>query len=474
MNWGLFVPELYYLAVCGILLVLSMVTKPNPGRDLVTVLFFAALGVVVSLVSVRLEGTLFSAAYRVDLFSQVFKVLLAVGFLLIVSLCTELHGIDEGHHLEFYLLLTTCTVAMMLLVSSVELLTIYVALELSSYSLYLLVPLRRGHDAAVEAGIKYLLVGTSASAVMLFGFACLYGVIHTTQVAEIVRVLPGMLGQPVATIGLLLALCGFFFKLAVFPFHFWAPGVYQGAANQVTAFIATASKVAAIAILMRLVALSGGGDAYLVKVLVALSIASMTLGNLVAIRQKDMKRLLAYSTVAHAGYVLIGLLSFSPSGYASTIFYAFAYLVMKFTCFLVLVKVAADGSDLQIAQLAGLHRRSPLLAMALMVGVFGLAGIPPTVGFTGKFLLFTAAIEKGHLALVFIAMINVVISLYYYLLVVKAAYLLEPDEDRPRIRLSAPITLLLWVLVTVIVAAGVFPTYLLGVADAAARALLGV
>jgi len=200
----------------------------------------------------------------------------------------------------------------------------------------------------------------------------------------------------------------------------------------------------------------------------------MTLGNLVAIRQKDMKRLLAYSTVAHAGYVLIGLLSFSPSGYASAIFYAFAYLVMKFTCFLVLVKVAADGSDLQIAQLAGLHRRSPLLAMALMVGVFGLAGIPPTVGFTGKFLLFTAAIRKGHLALVFIAMINVVISLYYYLLVVKAAYLLEPDEDRPRIRLSAPITLLLWVLVTVIVAAGIFPTYLLDVADAAARALLGL
>jgi NADH-quinone oxidoreductase subunit N len=474
VNWGLLIPELYYFAVCGILLALSMVARPNPRRGLVTVLFFAALGVVVCLASVRLEGTLFAAAYRVDLFSQVFKVLLAVSFFLIVSLCTELNAIAEGHHLEFYFLLTTATVAMMLLVSSVELLTIYVALELSSYSLYLVVPLRRGHDAAVEAGIKYLLVGTSASAVMLFGFACLYGVIHTTQVAEIVRVLPGMLGQPVATIGLLFALCGFFFKLAVFPFHFWAPGVYQGAANQVTTFIATASKVAAIAILMRIVALGGGGDAYLVNVLVTLSIASMTLGNLVAIRQKDMKRFLAYSAVAHAGYVLIGLVGFSSGGYASTIFYAFAYLVMKFTCFLVLVKVAADGSDLQIAQLAGLHRRSPLLAMALMVGVFGLAGIPPTVGFTGKFLLFTAAVQKGQLALVFIAMINVVISLYYYLLVVKAAYLLEPDEDQPRIRLSAPVTLLLWALMTLIVGAGIFPAYLLDVADAAARALLAL
>jgi len=157
VNWGLIIPELYYLAVCGLLLVLSMVVKPNPRRDLVAVVYLAALGVVVCLASVRMEGTLFAAAYRVDLFSQVFKVLLAVGFLLVLSLCTELNGIDDRLRLEFYLLLTTCTVAMMLLVSSAELLTIYVALELSSYSLYLLVPLRRGHDVAVEAGIKYLL-----------------------------------------------------------------------------------------------------------------------------------------------------------------------------------------------------------------------------------------------------------------------------------------------------------------------------
>ena len=473
MNWGLFIPELYYLGAAGILLLLSMVVQPNPRRDFFIALFVATLGVPVSVASVKLSGALFAEAYRVDLFSQVFKAILAGGFLLVVSLCTELKGVEERHHLEFYLLLTTSTLAMMLLVSSVELLTIFVALELSSYSLYLLVPLRRGYDTAVEAGIKYLLVGTSASAVMLFGFACLYGVIHTTRLSEIIRVLPGVIGQPLATIGLFLALCGFFFKLALFPFHFWAPGVYQGAANQVAAYIATTSKVAAIAILTRVVSLSGGSGEYLVKVLVALSIASMTLGNLAAIRQRDMKRLLAYSTIAHAGYVLIGILSLSQNGYAGAIFYSLAYLVMKFACFLVLVKVAYDGSDLQIAQLAGLHRRSPLLAMTLMVGLFGLAGIPPTVGFTGTLLVFTAAMERGHFALVLMAMINVVISLYYYLLVIRAAYLLEPDEDLPRIGLSVPVTLLLWVLVLVMVAAGIFPTYLLQVADAAARALVG-
>jgi NADH-quinone oxidoreductase subunit N len=473
LNWGLFIPELYYLGAVGILLLLSMVAEPDPRRDFFIALFVAALGVLVSVASVKLSGTLFAETYRVDLFSQVFKVILAVGFFLVVSLCTELKGVEERHHQEFYLLLTTSTLAMMLLVSSVELLTIFVALELSSYSLYLLVPLRRGYDTAVEAGIKYLLVGTSASAVMLFGFACLYGAVHATRLSEIIKVLPGVIGQPMATIGLFLALCGFFFKLALFPFHFWAPGVYQGAANQVAAYIATASKVAAIAILTRIVSLIGGNGEYLVKVLVVLSIASMTLGNLVAIRQRDMKRLLAYSTIAHAGYVLIGILSLSQSGYAGAIFYSLAYLIMKFTCFLVVVKVADDGSDLQIAQLAGLHRRSPLLAMALMVGLFGLAGIPPTVGFTGKLLVFTAAMERGHFALVLIAMVNVVISLYYYLLVVRAAYLLEPDEELPRIRLSVPVTGLLWVLVLAMVAAGVFPTYLLRTAEAAARALVG-
>jgi len=472
MTWGLFIPELYLLGTAAVFFGLSMAKRPNPKRAYSAALLLVSGGVAVCLVSVRLEGTLFFSVYRVDLFSQVFKVVLAMGLFLVICVCSELNGIAEKHHPEFYLLLTTCTLAMMLLVSSVELLTIYVALELSSYSLYILVPLRRGYGVHVESGIKYFLVGAFASAVMLFGIASLYGVIHTTYVAEIIKALPGAIGRPAAIIGLLLTLCGFFFKLAVFPFHFWAPDAYQGAANQVAAYIATASKVAAVAILIRMVALSSGNSGYLVHVLVTLSIASMTLGNLVAIVQKDMKRLLAYSSISHAGYVLIGILSMNQSGYAGAIFYAVAYLVMQFTCFLVVVKVAHDGSDLKIAQLAGLHRRSPLLAMALMLGVFSLAGIPPTIGFTGKFLVFAAAMKKGYFTIVLVAMINVVISLYYYILVVRAAYLLEPDETLPRLQLSSPIKILTGALLTVMIAAGVFPHYLLELARAAARVLM--
>ena len=471
MKWFLFIPELYYLTAGMIFLFMSMVKQNNPRRDFFTALFLGVLGVVICLASIGQEGLLFLQAYRVDLFSQIFKVLLAIGLFLIISICSNLNGIAERYHPEFYLLLFLCTLAMMLLVSSVHILSIYVALELSSYSLYILVALRNDERFGLEAGLKYFLVGIFASAVMLFGVALLYSTTKATFITEMVRVLPGMLDTPAVVIGLLLTLCGFFFKLAVFPFHFWAPDVYQGAANQATAYIATASKVAAVAILTRMVAVSGEGSIYLVHVLVTLAIVSMTVGNLAAIVQNDFKRLLAYSTVAHAGYVLIGILSMNAAGYMSAIFYVIALLVMKFTVFLVVVKVADDGRNLEITHLAGLYRRSPLLAMALMVSIFSLAGIPPTIGFTGKFLVFIAALEKGYFALVLIAMINVVISLYYYLLILKAAYLLEAEEVQAGIQLSTPIKMLTGALVAVMIIFGIYPHHLIELTKAAARML---
>ncbi|MEN8759534.1 MAG: NADH-quinone oxidoreductase subunit N, partial [Desulfobacterales bacterium] len=386
--------------------------------------------------------------------------------------CTNLGGVNRKFHPEFYLLLFTSTLAMMMLVSAVHLLTIYVALELSSYSLYILVALQRRQEIGLEATLKYFLVGVCASAVMLFGLAVLYGSVKAVYLSELVQALPAVIDRPLVVIGLLLSLGGFFFKLAVFPFHFWAPDVYQGAPNQVAAFIASASKVAAVAILMRFVAVGSGGSTYVAQALVALAIVSMTVGNLAAVAQKDFNRLMAYSSIAHAGYVLIGILCMDAAGYTATIFYALSLMLMKFTCFLVLVKVAGDGGSLQIDQLAGLHRRSPLLAMALMLALFGLAGIPPTIGFTGKLLVFIAAMQQGYFTLVLIAMINVVISLYYYMLVIKAAYLLEPPNDLPALSVSPPVKLLTGTLVTAMVVIGVFPTYVIALARAAARFII--
>ncbi len=472
MKTLLFLPEIYYTVMALILFLLSVQNVANRRRTFFVAFGLASLGVFVTLFAVKMHGYLFYNAYKVDLFSQVFKFMLALGLFFVVAVCDNLGDISEREHAEFYLFLVTCTIGMMMLVSAVELLTFYIALELSSYSLYILVPLRRGVGFDKEAGVKYILIGATASAFLLFGMSLLFGVAHTTYLPELFKLFPSLITQPAGAVGLMLVLAGLFFKQAVFPFHFWAPDVYQGASNQVTTYIATASKVAAIAIVIRFVGLASQNNELLVKVLMVLSVASMTFGNLVAIIQKDIKRLLAYSSIAHAGYVLIGILTMDTTGFASAMFYALAYLIMNFSCFMVIVKVSPDGRNVWVKDLAGLHKRSPLLAMTLMLGLFGLAGIPPTVGFTGKFLVFLAAMQKGYLALVIIGMINATISLYYYLIIIKAAYLLEPDTDEiPPLKVGFGLKMLNYGLIAAIVLLGIAPSQLFDIAKAAASVL---
>jgi len=331
----------------------------------------------------------------------------------------------------------------------------------------------RKHDGEyAETGIKYFMIGATASAMMLFGLSYLYGVTHTTYVAEVVKALPQVFNQPAAVLGLVLALAGFLFKQALFPFHIWAPDVYQGSTNQVAAYIATGSKMAAAAMVIRFIGFGNADSGYFVQLLMVLSVLSMTFGNLVAIIQKDIKRLLAYSSIAHAGYMLIGILTMTEQGYASAIYYALAYLIMNFACFMVIIKVADDGHNLQIKELAGLHKRSPLLAMTLMLGLFGLAGIPPTVGFTGKFLVFAAALKKGYLILVIIGMVNATLSLYYYLIVIKAAYLLKPVREYLPVRVDGVTRSLSIALVVLMICVGIFPDRFMQLTEAAAAALL--
>jgi NADH-quinone oxidoreductase subunit N len=266
-------------------------------------------------------------------------------------------------------------------------------------------------------------------------------------------------------------MAGFFFKLSVFPFHFWAPDVYQGAANQVTAFIATASKAAAVALLLRFAALGAGYGYGFAQALMLLSIVSMTLGNLVAIVQKDIKRMLAYSSIAHAGYFLMGILTMKEAGYIGAIYYALAYLVMNFTVFMVISEVATDGRDLKIAELAGLYRRSPILSMNLILGMFALAGVPPSIGFTGKLLLFTSAMNSGYFWLVLIGAVNGTISLYYYLRVLYAAYFRDDPSLGPVI-LSLPTRLLNLGLAAIIIGFGVFPDRVVELAKLAVKTVL--
>lgn len=471
MNWTLFAPEIFTLVMAMIFLGLSL-ASPNARRSYVIALLLAAVGAVIGLLCIHGKGDLFYDTYRIDFFSQAFKVLVQIGLLLAVGICFGLGDIDERHHAEFYLLLSVCSLAMMMLISSVHMVTLYVSLELSSYSLYILVFLRKDGEWGLKAGLKYFLIGASASALMLFGMAVLYGTAKVAYLADLIQIGQTAAQQPLVMTAMAFLLCGFFFKLAVFPLHFWAPDVYEGATNELAAFIATASKVAAIAVLIRILALFGQSGTVLADYLAVLSIVSMTVGNLSAIIQNDLKRLLAYSSIAHGGYVLIGILSMNATGYGGAAFYAAALVCLKFTCFLVVVVVAGGGGNLEVKDLAGLHRRSPLLALALMMALFGLAGIPPTIGFTGKLLLFTAALENGYLSLVLIAMGNVVISLYYYLLVLKAAYLMEPDQELPVLQVPVPLKILTVILIAVIVVMGFFPTPLIDLAQEAARSLM--
>lgn len=466
MNWVLLTPELILLIAAALFLVMACL-KPDPRRDYQLAVTMAAFTVAACIACATMSGDLFNHVYRVDLFSQVFKALLSIGFFLVVVLCDDFRGVAPSHHGEGYFLLAVCTLSMMMLASAVHLLAIVLALELSSYSLYILVFLRRDSRWGMIAGLRYFLVGASASAIMLFGLALIYGVTGAVHIDVLIQNLPDMMDHPMVVTGLLLTLAGFFFKLAVFPFHFWAPEAYQGAPNQVAAFIAAVSKVAAVAILLRMISLTQGNSDLLARGLIAMAVISMTVGNLAAIAQRDFKRLMAFSSVAHAGYLLLGMLCMTPAGYAGAMFYGAAVLVMKYTCFMVMTRVADDGRNLQISELAGLHRRAPLLALALMMALFSLAGIPPTIGFAGKLIIFVAAMQKGYLILVLVAMANVVISLYYYLLVLKAAYLDEPAQSLPAIKLTLPARLVAVAMISMIVGLGFYPTALFELVQAA-------
>jgi NADH-quinone oxidoreductase subunit N len=267
--------------------------------------------------------------------------------------------------------------------------------------------------------------------------------------------------SPLAIAGLALTFCGMYYKLAIFPFHFWTPDVYQGASNETAGMIASLPKIGGIAVLIRFVSLSAPDNRTIALLLGILAVGSMFYGNLIALMQKDFKRLLGFSGIAHAGYALVGFVALDQIGYAASMYYIIGYLFMVLACFVVICQVSQDGVNVSIEELAGLHKRSPLLAVTLAVGVFGLAGIPPFVGFMGKLSLLSAALSKGHLILVIIAVVNSAIAVYYYLSVVRESWFRDAGE-RPAIRLDLGTRVLCVALIAGILALGVAPARVLG------------
>ena len=470
----LFAPELVLLI--GSLVLFGLCLGEEKGNlAKFAALVLAAVAAVASLATLNMSGSLFYEAYRVDLFSQLFKLAISVGLVAVLLFGSESKGISLRMRAEYYLFMILSTLGLMMMVSSVELLSLFIALELSSYSLYLMVPMRndqKGLKVQMEAAIKYILFGVVATGTMLYGMSFIFGITGTTYLNELVPRMHSLVSQPTTLLAIALFMAGFFYKLAVFPFHFWVPDVYQGAANATTAFIASIPKLGAVAILIRITTLVAptGGEA-VVTMLMILAVCSMFYGNLSALVQKDIKRMLGFSGISHAGFVLLGLLTLKETGYATSMYYITGYVFMNLACFLVICKVSRNGENLCIDDLSGLYKRAPLLALTLLVGMMALAGIPPFVGFMGKFMLLTGALREGHLPLVILAALNTAIAIYYYLSVVRVAFCSAPEE-RPDVPVDLVTRCVSSSLIAVIIFMGVAPKQIVEIAATAVRTML--
>jgi NADH-quinone oxidoreductase subunit N len=453
---GLFLPETALTA--GLLLVVLVDATGGAWRNgvvrgLSLGSLGAALGLAFALHGSGVSATLFSGMLVVDPLGAVFKILLvAAGLLTLLAFSfrnsRELHGLGHG---ELYALVLALTLSSLLLAASNDLVMLYLALEMVSITSYVLVAYLKGDRMSNEASLKYLLFGAAATGAMLYGLSLLYGLAGTTSLPRIQELVAG--GIPEANrlalyAAVLLTVAGFGFKVAAVPFHFWCPDAYQGAPTLVAALLSVGPKAAGFGVMQRVFfgSLSVPGmEAWDLTgviewpfILMMISVVTMTLGNVAALTQNNMKRLLAYSSIAHAGYIMMGVVALSEEGARSLIVYLLAYLVMNLGAFLVVALVHLHDGTFDVRDYPGLHRRAPLLTLAMAVFLLSLVGIPPFVGFMGKLYVFGAVIERGPAYWWYAAVgaINAAVAAYYYFRILKVMVMDTGNEDRPAIRLA--------------------------------------
>lgn len=456
-------PEILLVTLAGVLLVIDLILRDDRKGSLgwvsaagLTLIFIISLLVAAPRGAAQL---LWGGMVRYDWLGFIFKMLF-----IFAAAVTSLFAMDYkklGARGEFYVLMLASTIGMCLMASSADLVMLYLAIETTSIPMYVLAGFMIRDDKSTEAGFKYLLFGAMTSAVMLYGFSLLYGFGGTTNIYNLAQAF-GAEGLPTSLMvgGLVLALVGFGFKISAVPFHFWAPDVYEGAPTPIAGFLSTASKAAGFAVLVRvLIAAFPQITQEWGAIVVTMSVASMTLGNLLALAQRNIKRMLAYSSIAHAGYALIGVAAaVTPEarelGIASVVFYLIAYLVTNLAAFGVVAVVSGVlGSD-EMESYYGLSRRSPYLALAMLVALLSLAGMPPLAGFVVKVFVFAAAIQANLIWLAVVGVLNSIVGLYYYLTVLKYVYLYRAPGDEEPMKVSSAFTFGLAVLTAAIVLVG--------------------
>jgi NADH-quinone oxidoreductase subunit N len=476
------IAPMLWLVVGGCALLLIDAFFPRPTKTHLAVIAALFLGVAAVAVRDRLGqagATVWSGALASDAFARYFELTFLAIALLSVALGAVYFRREQEEVAEFFPLVLFATVGMMLMASATDMITLFLGLELMSIAVYVLAASQRHSLHSNEAGFKYLLLGAFSSAFLLYGMSMLYGAFGTTSLIELAqRVREAGSAQLPALfwLGWGLLLVGLGFKIAMVPFHMWTPDVYDGAPAPVTAFMAAGVKAAAFAALLRVAwtGLPAMGQGWY-TLLAAFTVVTMTFGNLVALAQTNLKRMLAYSAIAHAGYLLIGVLSVSGDAAdpatRGVLFYLTVYALMNLGAFAVITLVGRKGEErVQLSGFAGLGRRHPMAAAALTVCMLSLAGIPPTAGFWGKFYVFEAAVRSGHVLLAVLGVLNSAVAAYYYLRVVVFLFMREPGEDayqgndvQVRVVLTASAVLLLWL--------GLFPGPVAELARRGAEAL---
>jgi proton-translocating NADH-quinone oxidoreductase chain N len=438
----------------------------------------ALLGMIPSVGKTQLVATMLV----VDPFALFFKALAVCGVALVILAAIPYLRGRTPYPGEFYALLLITGLAICLAVSSVNLIMIYLSMEFLSITSYVLAGYLRQDRKSGEAAIKYFLYGATASAVMLYGMSLLFGATGATGLAEIRLALAGKAPTELVWLtmpALILLLTGFGFKASLVPFHQWAPDTYEGAPTPITAFLSTASKATGFAILMRVFVIAlGQAQVQWIALLVAVSVVTMTLGNLTALRQTNVKRLLAYSSIAQAGYILIGVAAVLAdparvfTGLNGVLIYLFAYLFTNIGAFAVVIAVEVFTGKVELKDYAGLVRRAPGLAALLTIFLLSLAGIPPTGGFIGKFFVFGAAVQSQMWILLVIAAVNSVIAAFYYLNIVRYMFFVPAEEGAERVHVATPLQVALGVTAFMTILLGILPGPLITWATESTRSLL--
>ena len=449
-------PELILIGTALILLLLARRVRGTRVAMVGTVLAAVAAGLYAGW-DLTWEGTTgFGGMIVQDGYSQFFEVLVAAALALAALLSVQSEPDEESTPTEYYVLLLLASTGMMLAVSALDLMTLYLGLELTTICSYVLVGLRVERPTANEAAIKYFLMGSFASAVLLFGISLTYGMTGTTEFAGIAAALTGATSSPLLLMGVGLVAAGLAFKISAVPFHSWAPDAYQGAPSPVAAFMASGPKAAGLAVIGRVTLTAFGSQGELLSlILISLAALSIIVGSLLALSQTDMKRLLAYSSIAHAGYALMGLCAGTPEGATATMTYAFFYVFMTIGAFGVVVALGERGERLEGYR--GLAAQRPGMAAVMLLFLLALTGIPLTAGFTAKFVVILSAVKAGEMALAVLAVICSVISAFIYMRVAVLMYMSDPEEGTAPDNPPAMVSLALAVAAAVILVGGVLP-----------------